>query len=177
MDHLMEKTIEKKVLFQGQVITLRLDKVRLPNGKEASREVVTHPGAACVVPLTDQGEVILVRQWRHPLERLSLEIPAGKLSVGEDPLLCAQRELAEETGFQAMEWHHLFSYYASPGFCNEKIHIYKAYHLIPSEARPDEDEFIESLTMPLDEALEKIQSGEIFDGKTITALIEVARQK
>lgn len=175
MEHLKEKTVESEVIFQGKFIHLRKDRITLPDGSSAIREVVEHPGVAAIVPLTTRQEVILVRQWRYPIGKVSIEIPAGKLSPHEEPLECAKRELAEETGFGAKSWQHLISFYASPGFCDEEMHLYIARDLVVSDARPDDDEFVEPLVVPLEAALEMIETGEIVDAKSIIGLLEAAR--
>ncbi|MBC9784878.1 NUDIX hydrolase [Heliobacterium chlorum] len=175
MEHLKEKTLESEQIYQGKFISVRKDRVTLPDGTSSYREIVEHPGAAAIVPLTSRNEVILVRQWRYSIEKVSIEIPAGKLSPDEEPLDCAQRELAEETGFAARKWQHLLSFYASPGFCNEEMHLYIARELVIADAKPDDDEFVEPLVVPLEAALEMIETGEITDAKSIIGLLEAAR--
>ena len=139
---LYEKLTSSERLFEGKIINLRRDEVILPNGRTGMREVVEHPGAVAIVPLTTEGNVILVRQFRHPIGQVILEVPAGKLDSGEDPAACAVRELAEETGFTANTLRKLISMYTTPGFSNEIIHVYLAEDLIESDKHPDEDEFI-----------------------------------
>ncbi|ABZ82928.1 hydrolase, nudix family protein [Heliomicrobium modesticaldum Ice1] len=175
MEHLKEKTLESERVFDGNFIRLRKDRVVLPNGATSTREVVEHPGAAAIVPLTPRKEVVLIRQWRHPIKEVSIEIPAGKLSEDEDPLECAKRELSEETGFSARRWDPLIQFYASPGFCDEEMHLFIARDLYVSDGRPDEDEFVEPLVVPLEAALEMIETGEIMDAKSIIGLLRAAR--
>ena len=178
-EDLIEKKISSESVFDGRLLHVRRDTVLLPNGSETTREWVKHPGASAVLPVTADGEVILVRQYRYPVERVTLEIPAGKLDVpGEDPLECAKRELKEETGYTAEKYTKLFSLATTVGFTDEWIHIYLAEGLTEGEDCPDEDEFINAVRMPVSEALEKVYDNTIIDGKTATALLlYAARQK
>ena len=182
MDELMEKVISKKRCFDGVVINVDHWQVQLPNGETALREVALHKGAAAVVPVDDQGRVAMVHQFRTPIERLTLEIPAGKLDyVGEDPFLCAQRELREETGLRAERWQKLVALKTTPGFCNETIHMFMAQGLSQGENDLDEDEFIHVEWIPIEEITDHILRGEIEDSKTIAAILMarelLARQK
>lgn len=147
--------------------------MKLPDGREASREVVEHSGAVGVVPLTGEGQVYLVRQYRYPIGKVTLEIPAGKLEEGEDPLDCARRELKEEVGIEASRWEPLLTFYTTPGFSNEVMHLFLATELSKKEAQPDQDEFLQIVSLPLEEALEKARTGEIMDAKTILSLLLV----
>ncbi len=165
-----EKTLASKTIFTGKIIRVQLDEVELPGGKKATREIVRHNGAAAILPVTDDGKLIFVRQFRKPLDRELLEIPAGKLKAGEDPFDCALRELKEETGCTVNSLHHVATFYTSPGFADEVIHLYRAEGLTRGESQPDEDEFLEIIEMTLDEAYRKIESGEIRDAKTIMAV-------
>ncbi|MDD2421731.1 MAG: NUDIX hydrolase [Heliobacteriaceae bacterium] len=175
MEHLKEKMVESELIYSGKFVNLRKDRVTLPDGATAFREVVEHPGAAAIIPITSGGEVVLVRQWRYPVDKVSIELPAGKLSPGEEPLACAQRELAEETGFAARRWQHLLTFYTSPGFSSELMHLFLADKLVVANAHPDDDEFVEPLVVPLAAALEMVETGEICDAKSIIGLLEVAR--
>lgn len=170
MSSLNEKTIAEKVIYSGKVVHLQVDQVELPNGKQATRELIKHPGAVAVIAFTSEERLLLVRQYRKALERVTLEIPAGKLEAGEEPLLCAQRELAEETGYQAREWKHLVSFYTSPGFADEYVHLYVAEDLIPGTVHPDPDEFVEQVELTWEECQEALQNGEICDAKTVATL-------
>lgn len=169
-DHLYEQTIRSEQIYDGKIIKVKVDEVLLPNGKTSKREIVQHQGAVAVLPFTDDGKLVVVRQFRKPLERTIVELPAGKLEPGEDPLECAKRELAEETGFQAEQFTHLSTFYTSPGFADERLHLYVATGLRPGKARLDEDEFVEVLTLSLPEAKALHEQGEICDAKTVLAL-------
>ena len=168
-----EKTIEREFIYKGRIISLRVDKVFLPNGREALREVVEHPGAVAVVPVLPDGRVLLIRQFRKPVEEAILEIPAGKLEKGEDPKTCAVRELEEETGFRAGELEPIMSFFPSPGFSDERIHLFKATGLIKGEENTEDDEIIETVPLPISEALKLIEEGKIKDGKTIIGLLSL----
>lgn len=174
----MEKKIAGESVFDGRLLHVRRDTVLLPNGHEAVREWVKHPGASAVLPVTGDSGVILVRQYRYPVGRVTLEIPAGKLDIpGETPLDCAKRELKEETGCTATKFTKLFSLATTVGFSDEWIHIYLAEGLAMGEDCPDEDEFIHAVRMPLSEALEKVYDNTIIDGKTATALLMYAARR
>lgn len=165
---LTEKKLESELIFDGRVLTVRKDKVLLPNGNTSTREVAYHKGAVAVVPLTKDGEVILVSQYRYAFEKEILEIPAGKLDyTGEVPLDACIRELKEETGYTAGKIIPLGSYLASPGCLSERVYLFLAMDLVEGETCPDEDEFLNIIKMPLDEFTNMIMSGEIEDGKTI----------
>ncbi|WP_425061141.1 ADP-ribose pyrophosphatase [Sporomusa carbonis] len=168
--NLYEKLIKTTRLFEGKVINLRRDEVMLPSGRTGTREVVEHPGAVAVVPMTKDGKVIMVRQFRHPVQQVILEVPAGKLDPGERPEACALRELAEETGFVANKLRKLTSMYTTPGFSNEIIHLYLAEDLVESNKQPDEDEFINTELYTTEQIRDMIASGEICDAKSLVAL-------
>ena len=180
--NLVEKMIGRQLVYQGNPYQLWLDELQLPNGSEISRMHLHHPGGVAVLALDDQNRCAMVRQYRHPIAQVTLEIPAGKLdSVGEDPLDCAVRELREETGLAAQSMTHLTTILTTPGFCTEKIAIYLAQGLSQGETHPDEDEFLGLIRMPLEEAFERVMRGEIHDSKTICGLMmareAVARRK
>lgn len=168
---LEEKTISSQMIHKGKVVNLRVDSVELPNGNFSTREVVEHSGAVAVVPVTSSGEVIMVRQYRHPVGKILLEIPAGKLDPGESPDECVKRELLEETGMVAGRLKKLFSCYSSPGFSDEILHIYLADELYYQGQQLDEDEFVQVKKVPLKEAVTKICSGEIEDAKSIAGIL------
>lgn len=157
-------------IYAGKVVTLNVDTVRLPNGVTVDLETIRHPGAAAVVPIKDDGTVVLIRQFRHAAGGFIYEIPAGKLSPGEDPLHCAARELEEEVGYRASSFELLSSIFTAPGFADEVIHIYKATGLTTGRQQLDRDEVLEIVEMPLHLAIERILDGTIRDGKTIVGL-------
>ncbi|WP_409301510.1 NUDIX hydrolase [Peribacillus sp. SCS-155] len=167
-----EKTISSEKVFAGKVISLQVDEVVLPDGKHSKREIVKHPGAVAVIAITPDNKMIMVEQYRKPLERSVVEIPAGKLEKGEEPLYCAARELEEETGYESKKMEHLISFYTSPGFADELIHIFLAEDLVKKEnaAAGDDDEFVEVLELTLDEAEEYVRMGKIYDAKTAYAV-------
>jgi len=166
-----EKTVSRKEIYKGNVIRVESMEVTLPNGKKASRDLVLHPGASVVIPISDDGALYMVRQFRKPLERESLEIPAGKLDPGEEPLKCAHRELNEETGLVAGSMKHIVSVHSTPGFCNEVLHMYVATQLEEGEAHADEDEFISSEKIPVKELVQKVLDHEITDAKSIIGIL------
>jgi len=169
---LVEEPISSEEIFNGKIVHLFRDTVRLPNGKPATREVIRHVGAAAVVPLTDEGNVILVRQYRYPFAQVMLEIPAGKLDPSEEPLVCARRELLEETGYEAAEFVSLGVFYPSVAVLDEKIHLYLARNLTFRAANPDADEFLHVEQRPLNELVEDIMAGGVPDGKTQAAVLK-----
>ena len=172
--NLTEKQLAKKYVYNGKIINLRVDDAELPNGKTALREVVEHPGGVCVAALTDQDEILLVKQFRYPYMEEILEIPAGKRDSKEEaPLECGKRELREETGAVAGEFVFLGELYPTPGYCDEVIYIYAAKNLTFGETDPDDDEFLDVIKMPFNEALERVLSGEIKDAKTQTAVLKL----
>ncbi|NLK88398.1 MAG: NUDIX hydrolase [Clostridiaceae bacterium] len=166
MDYI-EKTVSKKSIYNGNIIDLELLTVTLPDGRQATRDIVRHPGASAVVALNGKGELYMVRQFRKPLEAVSLEIPAGKLDQGEDPLECARRELKEETGLSAEKLQHVVSVHSTPGFSDEVLHIYAATHLQEGDSCADADEFITTEKYSVSRLLEMILEGKITDAKTI----------
>lgn len=159
-----------KNIYTGRVVTLNIDTVQLPNGVTVDLETIRHPGAAAVVPIKDDGTVVLIRQFRHAAGGFIYEIPAGKLSPGEEPLQCAARELEEEIGYRASSFELLSSIFTAPGFADEVIHVYKATGLTKGRQQLDRDEVLEVVEMPLHLAIERIQDGTIRDGKTIVGL-------
>lgn len=167
-----EKTIDKEVLFEGKIIKLQVEKVSLPNGKTSKREIIKHPGAVCVIALTDEDKIIMVEQYRKALERSILEIPAGKLEPGEEPIITAARELEEETGYGSENLVHLISFYTSPGFADELVHVFVAENLykIEDAKDTDEDEFVELKELTLEEAEACVSDQRIFDAKTAYAV-------
>ncbi|MDR4314536.1 MutT/NUDIX family protein [Niallia circulans] len=169
MSTLEEKTLKTEHIYSGRIIQVQVDEVELPNGKTSTRELVKHPGAVAVIAITDDNKLVMVEQYRKPLEKVIVEIPAGKLEKGEEPALCARRELEEETGYECESLELVRSFYTSPGFADEIIHVYVAKGLKQKEnaAGLDEDEFVNVLEITLEEALEFIKEKRIFDAKTI----------
>jgi len=157
-------------IYTGKVVTLNVDTVQLPNGVTIDLETIRHPGAAAVVPMKDDGTVVLIRQFRHAAGGFIYEIPAGKLSPGEEPLHCAARELEEEVGYRASSFELLSSIFTAPGFADEVIHVYKATGLTQGRQQLDRDEVLEIVEMPLEQAIRRIHDGTIRDGKTIVGL-------
>ena len=172
-EQLTEKQISTELLFDGTVLHVYKDDVQLPDGGTAVRELIKHIGAVCVIPVTDDGRVVLERQYRYPISRVVIEIPAGKLDYAdEDRLEAAKRELHEETGLTADKWTDIGLYYPAPAYSDEKITMYLAQGLHKGKQDLDEGEFLEVFTMPLTELVEKVLSGEISDGKTQIAALK-----
>ncbi|MEX2462091.1 MAG: NUDIX hydrolase [Paenibacillaceae bacterium] len=165
----LEKTIKTEMIFQGKIISLQVDHVELPNGQITTREIIRHPGAVCVLALLDD-KMLVVEQYRKPLGKTQVEIPAGKLEPGEDPLEAAGRELEEETGYHCDELRLICSYYTSPGFADELIHFYVAENLVKGQINLDEDEFLECEAITLEQAQQYIVEKRISDAKTIAAV-------
>ncbi|MCX8032808.1 MAG: NUDIX hydrolase [Thermoleophilia bacterium] len=161
-------------VYQGKIINLRIDSVRLPSGQTVLREVVEHPGAVVIAALDRDEHLYFVRQYRHPAQKVLLELPAGGLEPGEDPLSTAKRELQEEVGLTAEVWIHLGSFYSSPGFTTEILHAFLAQGLAPVEVRPDDDEDIEIVRYPLADAFANTLRFE--DAKTLATLFLLARR-
>ena len=175
-DLLTETKLDSTDLYDGAVVHLFRDTVLLPNGKTAKREYVRHIGAAAVLPITKEGDALLVRQLRYPFQEALLEIPAGKRdSFTEDPLETAKRELEEETGFVAGKLISLGEYYSSPAILDERIWVYLALDLKEGASHPDDDEFLEPLRIPFTALIEMVERNEIRDGKTQMAVIKAAR--
>ena len=173
------KRLRREVIYTGKVFDLIVDHVEYPSGNQGVREIAHHPGGAVTVPMLDDGRVLLVRQLRYPFGKHMYELPAGKLSPGEDPKLAAARELEEETGYVAGSLEHLTSIYTTPGFCDEELHIFLATQLreSPHGHRREEGEFSMSVQpILLREALVMIEAGEINDSKTIVGLFWVERR-
>ncbi|MEX1030931.1 MAG: NUDIX hydrolase [Paenibacillaceae bacterium] len=164
-----EITLNTTPIFQGKIISLQVDEVRLPNGETATREIVKHPGAVAVLAI-HAGKMVVVEQFRKPLEKSIVEIPAGKLEPGENPLEAAHRELQEETGFTSPSLTLIHSFYTAPGFTDEIIHLYYADQLTAGADQPDEDEFLECESITLEEAKQMVVEGRISDAKTIIAM-------
>ena len=168
--NLTEKTLSTKIGFDGELLKLEVEKVELPNGKIATREIIRHPGAVAIVCLNEENKLVFVRQFRKPLDRTLLEIPAGKLEPNEDHLECAKRELLEETGYIAKSWKRIGQTVTAPGFTDETIHLFLGTDVIAGTPSPDEDEFVKVENYTIDEVKEMILAGVINDAKSIVAL-------
>ena len=165
-----ETTIKETEIYAGHYLNLMNVQVELPNGKLSNRDIIKHPGACAIIPFISENEIILVEQFRKPLERTLLEIPAGKLNKNESPITCAHRELEEETGYKAKDMIYLGKIATAPGFCDEIIHLFKATNLYDGTKSCDEDEFTDIKRFTLDEMKLMIKKGEIIDTKTISIL-------
>lgn len=168
-----EKTIQTNKIFDGKIISVQVDDVTLPDGNQAKREIVKHPGAVAIIALTEDKEILFVKQYRKPLEKAILEIPAGRLEEGEEPEMTALRELEEETGYTTDELSFITSFYTSPGFADEIIYLYMTTSLrkLSEPVQGDEDEFIELKKLTLDEALQHVKNNKIHDAKTNYAVL------
>lgn len=164
-------------IFEGRIISLAVEEHSLPDGRLAAFEIVRHPGGAAVLPVLADGRIVLVRQWRPAVAGTVLELPAGRLEVGEPPAECAWRELQEEVGYRPGRLEKLGEMLSSVGFCNERIHLYLASDLEAVPQALEQDEFLDILTISLDEALARLDRGEIPDGKTALALLLYARRR
>lgn len=173
-EHLIETPVEKNILYQGRIIEVRNDTVRLPNGKLASREVVDHCGGVTVAALTDDNCLLFVRQYRYPHDEVLLELPAGKLEPGEDPFEAGKRELLEEVGATGKDYKFLGVAYPSPGCYKEELHLYACRVASLGEYNPDEDEFLDVEKIPLEKVIEMCLNNEIPDAKTQILLLKVA---
>ena len=171
MYNLTEKPLKSEIVYNGKLLTVYCDKVELPNGKDAGREFIRHPGAVAVVPITPEGNIVLVRQYRYPVGKIMLEVPAGKLDKGEQPDECARRELEEETGYLAHTIKRLSSIYTTPGFTDEIIHLYIAENLTLAKQRLDEDEFLNVEVYTKKQIRNMINEGIINDAKSMVALL------
>jgi len=172
-----ERVVDSRPIYEGRIVRFRVDTVALPDGSTATREIIGTPGAVVIVPLTDEGQVRMVRQYRSAVGEFLLELPAGTLEPNETPEQAAPRELAEETGDHAARWRRLTGFYTVPGICDEYLHLFLATGLTPGQANQEADEFIEVVTLPLDDALGMARRGEIRDAKTIIGLLLVADMK
>jgi ADP-ribose pyrophosphatase len=168
---LIEKFVSKKTIWRGRAVDFRVDTVRLPNGKLATREFMDHPGAVGIVPFLDKNHVVMVRQYRYPVGEVTLELPAGKLDKGESIMKCLKRELQEETGYTARKIAPLIQYWPTSAFANEVLHLYVAENLVPGKMNTDEDEFLQCVVMPFKKALAMVKRGEIRDSKTVVGIL------
>ena len=166
-----EKTLSSEVVYRGRVITVEKDDVELADGEKTFREVARHPGGVVILAMKDPMTLLLVKQFRYPIKKAVLELPAGKLEKGENPDLAAKRELEEETGYIANRWISLGHINTTPGFCDEKLYLYKAEELTYVGMHPDEGEIIKAMEITIPEVMLKIKSGEINDAKTLCAIL------
>jgi ADP-ribose pyrophosphatase len=167
-----EKTISSETLYKGKIINLQVDEVELPDGNTSKRELIKHPGAVAVIALTDEGKIVMVEQYRKALEKSIIEIPAGKLEAGEESSVTAKRELEEETGYGCKQLDHIISFYTSPGFADELVHIYfaKGLYVLENAKAADEDEFVELIEITIEEAIQLMKKQRIYDAKTAYAI-------
>jgi ADP-ribose pyrophosphatase len=174
MDALKETLVSSELLLNGKFLQVKRDTVRLPDGKHATREYVVHPGAVVVVPLLDDGQVVLERQFRYPIGQVMIELPAGKLDAGEDPLLCGLRELQEETGYTAAEWAYAGQMHLAIAYSTEVIHIYFARGLSSGARQLDAGEFLDVFTAPAQQLLDWCADGTVTDAKTLSCALHLA---
>ena len=166
-----EKTLKSECVYNGKIMTVCRDDVEISDGKKSFREVVKHSGGVVILAIKDNNTVLLVKQFRYPIRQTVFELPAGKLEIGEDPDFASKRELEEETGYRAGKWTSLGFINTSPGFCDEKLYLYKAENLEFVGEHPDEGEIIKTFEFPLEEVIQMIKSGEINDAKTICTIM------
>lgn len=166
-----EKNISSRLIYEGKIVSLKVDDVRLPDGNNGFREYVKHPGAAAVLAITDEKNVVLVRQYRYPVQQELVEIPAGKLESGEDPLECAQRELEEETGYQAKNFELLAKYYPNVGYSTEILYLYLATDLQKTYSQPEQEEFLEVVEYDRDKIKKILNKQTFIDSKTLIAFL------
>lgn len=173
--HLFEKTVESELVFDGKIITVKKDKAELENGEIVNRELVIHPGGVCVVPINENGEVLMVKQFRYPFQEALVEVPAGKLEFGEDHREAGLRELREETGAVCEKFEYLGVCYPSVAYLTEKIHMYLATGLTFENQDLDDDEFLDVIKIKLEDAVEMVMNNELPDAKTQCAILKAAR--
>jgi len=168
--NLVEKQLKSDVVYQGSFLKVLRDEVELPDGNKSTREYIPHPGAAMIIPVTAQGNLVMVQQFRYAVKEIFIEFPAGKIDQGEDPLQTAKRELEEEAGMVAKDFRHLTTIHPVIGYSNEKIELYLATGLTATQQRLDHGEFLDVFEIPFSEAMAKLQNGEITDVKTMVGL-------
>jgi ADP-ribose pyrophosphatase len=168
--HLKEIQVDSEVAYDGHFLKVQRDRVRLPDGNQSQREYIRHPGAVVILPLFDDGSVLLERQFRYPLHDVFIEFPAGKIDPGEDPLVCAKRELQEETGYTATDWRFVCTIHNAIAYSNEHLDIFIARGLTAGESKLDDGEFLETFTATVPEMLEWVRTGRITDVKTVIGM-------
>lgn len=173
LDALKETQLVSEQMFKGSFLDVRRDTVRLPNGYSASREYIVHPGACVLIPLLDNGDVVLEKQFRYPVGREMIELPAGKLDLNEDPLMCALRELREETGYSAGEWAYAGCMHLAIAYSTEVIHIYFVRGLVLGERALDEEEFLDVFTAPAEQLIAWCADGTVTDAKSVTCALHL----
>ena len=171
MKDLEEELVHSRRKFSGSVLSIRVDQVRLPDGKNSSREIVDHPGGVTIMPVNSEDEVIMIEQYRHAAEEVLLELPAGRLEESEEAESAARRELKEETGYTAAEFKHLLDFYTTPGYSTESLHLYLARDLKEGDQELEEGEFLSLREVPLEEIPQMIMAGSIKDSKTLIGLL------
>ena len=173
--HLDEKTLKSETIYEGPIFTITHDTVELENGNEAIRDVLIHHGGVCVIPVTENNEILMVKQFRYPFRTVTLEVPAGKLEKGEDHAECGKRELLEETGCTCEEYTYLGEMFPTPAYNTEITYMYMARCLSYEKQSLDPDEFLDVVKVPISEAVEKVMDGTIRDGKTQIVILKAAR--
>lgn len=165
-----EETVETEMIYNGKVINVKRDKVKIGDDLTSYRELVEHNGGVCILAVNEKREILMVKQYRKPFDEILLELPAGKLEKDEKPEDCAIRELEEETGFKPLKLYHMHTIYPSPGFCNEKLYLYFCNEMVTGKVNPDEDEFVEVETILYEDAVKMIFEGKIKDAKSIVGI-------
>lgn len=173
--HLEEKTISSETIYEGVIFTVRKDSAELENGSVARRDIILHSGGVCVIPVTENNEIFMVRQYRYPFHEITCEIPAGKLNYGENHAECGKRELLEETGCTCSEYIYLGEMYPTPAYNSEITHMYLAKGLEYKKQNLDDDEFLDVIKIPLEKAVEMVMKNELKDGKTQLVILKAAR--
>lgn len=176
-EQLAETTVESELVYEGGFLQVKRDLVRLPDGKESYREYIVHPGAVVIIPLLDDGRVLVERQFRYPIGKVVVEFPAGKVDKGEDLLACAQRELKEETGYTAAQWEYLCQMHNALGYSDEVLTLYLARELSAGEQALDEGEFLETFAVEIGDLLEWVDKGVVTDVKTIVGAFWLAKRQ
>ena len=166
-EHLKETRVDGQLVYDGRFLKVSCDRVKLPNGKITHREFIRHPGAVTILPLLDDGRILLVRQFRYPNDQVFIEFPAGKIDPGEETLACAKRELQEETGYTATDWHFVCKIHNAIAYSDEHLDLYLARGLTAGEAKLDDGEFLEPFTTTLPELLDMVKRGDVTDVKTV----------